>query len=179
MTHNHPVAGSSPAGRTTIHNIMNIHIDPILFVGLHHNTQKTIRYKTCFDTGELDIIARQVCATCKVDYNDFIGRPKTNPLSDARKIFYHLCRVRLYTFTCKKLGEYTGGRDHSTVTMAVQKCNDFLDIDPDFKELYVKCWIATTQQLKQNGYRYRRSRTLIDNGLGDETIAAGAGGIRS
>lgn len=158
---------------------MDIHIDPFLFAGLHPNTQKTIRYKSCFDTGELDIIARQVCSHCKVDYNDFIGRPKTAPLSDARKIFYHLCRITLYTFTCRKLGQYTSGRDHSTITVAVQRCNELLDIDPEFKELYVKCWIGATQKLKTNGYVYRNSRSMTDNGLRNETVAVGAGGIRS
>jgi chromosomal replication initiation ATPase DnaA len=130
-------------------------MSPYMYAGLHHNTQRILRSKSCFDTGELDIIARAVCAECNVYYDEFVGRPKHNALSDARKIFYHLCRIRLYRYTCKKLGEYTGKRDHSTVTNAVQRCDELMEVDPMFKDLYVKCWIAATQQLKRNGYEYR------------------------
>lgn len=124
----------------------------------------TIRNKSCFASTEMVIVARAVCDTCDVDYDEFVGRLKTTPLSDARKIFYHLCRVKLYAITCRRLGEYTGKRDHSTVTFAVQRCADFLEIDPEFRRRYVDSWIAATQQLKYNGYRYKGDHKDIEHG---------------
>jgi hypothetical protein len=149
---------------------MDKYISPVMFAGLHNKAQSTIRYKTCFDTGELDIISRAICNKCEVDYDDFVGRPKSAGLSDARKIFYYLCRIKLYTFTCRKLGEYTGGRDHSTITVAVQRCGELLEVDPDFKELFVQCWIASTQQLKLNGYSYKDGHKTINYGTRDKRI---------
>ena len=132
-------------------------ISPILYAGLHPNTQMTIRNKTCFASAQLDIIARTICDVCGVKHSEFIGRPKTNELSDARKIFFYLCRIRLYSVTCRRLGEYAGGRDHSTITVAVLRCEELMAIDRDFRRMYVDCLVASTQQLKINGYDYKGS----------------------
>jgi len=130
----------------------------------------TVRNKTLFDRGELELISKTICDLCDVPHTDFRGRLKTNELSDARKIFYHLCRIRLYTFTCKRLGEYTGGRDHSTITVAVQRCGELLEVDPTFKELYISCLLKVTQNLKLNGYWYKGSQKLTNYGTRDKRV---------
>ena len=144
-------------------------------MGLHYNAQATIRHKTCFASAEMEIVARSVCDICDVDHKQFIGRLKTNPLSDARKIFFHLCRVKLYTITCRSLGEYAGKRDHSTIIHAVRRCEDFLEIDPEFRRLYVASLVAATQQLKYNGYSYKGDYKDIEHGPKHERTVALSG----
>jgi len=139
---------------------MDNYIHPVTYTGLHPNAQKTLRGKTCFDRGELDIVSSSICETLDLDKDEFLSRLKTAPLSDARKIFLYLTRVRLYRFTCSKLGRYLG-RDHSTIVYAVQRCEELLEIDLDFQANYKSCLINAAQRLQQNGYTYTKSRKEI------------------
>ena len=157
------VAGSSPAGRTITNHAMidNKFMSPVIYAGVSPQVQKTIRNKNCFDTGELDIIARTVCTQFNIEGDEFRSRLRTSQLSDARKVFYYLCRIKLFTYTCRGLGEYMGGRDHSTVTVAVQRCEELIDIDPEFKELYKRCCEVSKQQLQLNGYSYKGAKQKL------------------
>lgn len=114
----------------------------------------TIRYKTCFDTGELDVVARAVCSTCEIEADDFRSQARYREFSDARKIFYHLCRKEFFEYTCKRLGEYTN-RDHSSVVIALQRCDDFLEMDSEFRSRYMKCRAKAVTALKLQGYLHK------------------------
>lgn len=158
MTHNHPVAGSSPAGRTTIHthtSMITKKINPIVYAGLNKFAQKRIKTGAHLDRDEIHIIADVCCEEYDVSQSDFRSKTKTADLSDARKIFFYLCRKELYTFTCKRLGMYTG-RDHSTVVFAVQRAGELIEVDPTFRAKYKNARMLARQRLKINGYEFRR-----------------------
>ena len=153
LTHNQLVVGSSPTRRTDSHT-MQKYMSPYIFAGVHPNTQMTIRYKTCFDSGELDVVARAVCSGCDIEADDFVSAAHYRVFRDARKIFYHLCRREFFEYTCKRLGEYTN-RDHSTVVIALKRCDDLLEIDPEFRSRYKKCMTKAVTALKLQGYLHK------------------------
>lgn len=131
-------------------------LNPYLYPGLAPQARKQIMYKTCFDKGELLIIAKAVCKESDIELDELTSSKRDANLADARKIFYHLSGRKLYKFTRKRLGAYTG-RDQSTVTCAMQRCEDLLDIDPKFRALYKDCWETATIQLNSFGYEFRQS----------------------
>ena len=158
MTHNHPVAGSSPAGRTNdsqTHPMITVKMNPIVYAGLNKFAQKQVKYGADLDRDEIHIIADVCCEEYDVSPSKFRGKTKTADLSDARKVFFYLCRKELYTFTCKRLGMYTG-RDHSTVVFAVRRASELLEVDPTFRAKYNNARTLARQRLKINGYEFRR-----------------------
>lgn len=142
---------------------MNKYMSPVTYVGLHNSSQRIVRSKTCFDTGELDVLTSSICDTLGLDRDEFLSRLRTAPLSDARKIFFYLTRVRLYRFTCNKLGKYMN-RDHSTVVYAVQRCEELMEIDLEFRADYKRCLLDAAQRLKLNGYTYHGDQKPINYG---------------
>ena len=165
LTHNQLAVGSSPTGRTqTQVNMLiitkNNYMSPMIYAGLHYKTQTYIRHRTCFETGELAIIAASVCEVCNTSLEDLKKPTRKANLNDARKIFWHLAR-RLYLFTNRRLGKYLE-RDHSTVVVALRRCEDYLATDPLFKEQYIKALLETIRNLNVNGYEnYRNTHKQI------------------
>ena len=70
-------------------------MSPVVYAGLHYKTQTFIRLRTCFETGELAIIADSVCKVCNIPVKDLKGIHRNAEITEARKIFWHLGR-RLY-----------------------------------------------------------------------------------
>lgn len=137
---------------------------PWIYPGLHYNAMVHIKRGVRIDNGELDLVAAACCDVYEISFDDFKGKTRTNVLSDARKVFFHLCRQELYKYTCKRLGMYTD-RDHSTITVAVQRAQELLDIDPEFRVMYNKAKVLARQRLKINGYEFRkRYQTSSDGG---------------
>jgi hypothetical protein len=141
--------------------------DPYFFPGLSPEVKRKIMYRTCFDMGELKIVAQAVCKQQHIDLDDFRGRLKTAELADARKIFFHLCTKRLYKCTRKRLGAYMG-KDQSTVTAGMQRCEELLDVDPDFRSQYYRCWKEATQQLNSYGYTFNDSTRQTKTNYGSK-----------
>ena len=138
----------------------NTIISPYLYPGLDPKTQAWVRQKTCFNTSELTIIANSVCEVCDISLEDLKSPVRRAELNDSRKIFFHLAR-RLYLFTHIKLGKYLG-RDHSTVVVALGRCEDYLVTDPIFKELYVNSLLTIIRNLRNNGYtNYKHTNKQI------------------
>jgi len=111
-------------------------------------------------TGELAIIAGSVCEVCNVSMDELKSKNRSAPITEARKIYAHLAR-RLYMFTYRRLGEYIN-RDHSTMVIAVRTCENFIEIDPNFKELYHLCLLKAKLSLDQNGHsNYRNTHKTV------------------
>lgn len=124
------------------------------FVGLGAEARRMIKFEVAIHKAELDIVAATVCDTCDITLPEFLSKDRTEQLSDARKIFIHLCRGTVSKYTCSRLGMYMG-RDHSSITYAEQRAEVFIKVDPSFKELYYLCRERARQRLKLNGYEYR------------------------
>lgn len=122
-----------------------------IYPGLDEYTQWTIREELFTSTGEIGIIEKSVCEICDTTPDQLRSTNRKAQFNDARKIFFHLAR-RLYLCTNQKLGDYMGGRDHSTIVVATQKCEQFLQYDPMFKELYIRSMMKSISNLKLNGY---------------------------
>ena len=140
-----------------------------VYPGLHYNAKHHIKRGACANKGELEIVAATCCDEYDVTLEEFRSRTKTETLSDARKIFFHLCRRDLYKFTCKRLGMYVG-RDHSTVTVAVQRAAELIAVDPSFRVKFNNVKQRARQRLKLNGYQYKGSENLTNNGTRDQRL---------
>ena len=67
---------------------------------------------------------------------DFKGRTRVHPAPDARKIFCHILRFHRVSTTAE-IGSYID-RDHSTVVIACNKCNERLETEKEFRDKYNK-----------------------------------------
>lgn len=133
-------------------------MEPYTFVGLEPDSQHAVRTFTDLQSGEIALIAKSICKVYGLRLQQLKSKTRSQPLSDARKVFYMLSR-RLKGITVQQLGSYTE-RDHSTVVVAVQRGKGFLEVDPHFKELYIKCLLEAVKQLKRNGYEYRSDKDV-------------------
>lgn len=140
-----------------------------IYPGLHYNTMHHIKRGAQINRGELEIVAATCCEEYDLTLDEFKSRLKTETLSDARKIFFLLCREYLYKFTCKRLGMYVG-RDHSTVTVAVQRANELLKVDPAFRVKFNNVKQRARQRLRLNGYQYKGSENLTNDGTRDKRL---------
>lgn len=140
-----------------------------IYPGLHYNAMHHIKRGAHINKGELEIVAATCCDEYELTLDDFKSRTKTETLSDARKIFFLLCREDLYKFTCKRLGMYVG-RDHSTVTVAVQRANELLKVDPTFRVKFNNVKQRARQRLRINGYSYKGSEKLTNYDTRDKRI---------
>jgi len=132
---------------------------PYAYPGLHNSAQTRIKHSHCFNKGELDIIATSCCDEYGLTSEEFRGRCRSALLSDARKIFFYLCREEFYQFTCKRLGMYMD-RDHSTVVYSVQRAGQLLEFDSNFKDRYKHARGVAELRLKLNGYHYKGSEIV-------------------
>lgn len=135
-------------------------MSPYIYPGLQSNTRMWLKNRTCFMTGELAIIAGSVCEVCNVSMDELKSKNRAAQITEARKIYAHLAR-RLYMFTYRRLGEYIN-RDHSTMVIAVRTCENFIEIDPNFRELYHLCLLKAKLSLDQNGHsNYKNTHKTV------------------
>ena len=132
---------------------------PYIYPGLYNSAQNGIKHSHCFNKGELDIIATACCDEYGLTFEEFKGKCRSAILSDARKIFFYLCREEFYEFTCKRLGMYTD-RDHSTVVYSVQRAGELLEVDSTFRDKYKHAKSVAELRLKLNGYEYRSDKDV-------------------
>ena len=133
----------------------NQRTSPYAYPGLHNSAQTCIKHSHCFNKGELDIIAMACCDEYDLTFEEFKSKCRSATLSDARKIFFYLCRREFYKFTCKRLGMYSG-RDHSTVVYSVRRASELLEVDSTFRDKYKHARSVAELRLKLNGYEFNR-----------------------
>lgn len=68
----------------------------------------------------LDQIRRVVCAAHNIGRLEFISEAQTRKVCQARQIYYWIAR-KFTTRSSVLIGEYAGGRDHSTVLHGIEK----------------------------------------------------------
>ena len=69
-----------------------------------------------------------------VDKNDICGKKKTQEFVYARNLCIYLCRDYIPDITQEKIGEYLGGRDHSTVLHGYKKIEQDQKVNKQTKE---------------------------------------------
>tara|TARA_B100000963_G_C22402771_1_gene569605 strand:+ start:157 stop:630 length:474 start_codon:yes stop_codon:yes gene_type:complete len=105
----------------------------------------------------MGIIANSVCDEVGISLDELKSKDRHAKITEARKIFAHLGR-RLYMYTHRRLGEYMN-RDHSTMVVAINRCEDFIETDQQFRDLYERCFFRCIQSLNANGYDNYRHPT--------------------
>ncbi len=127
---------------------------PFLYAGLTKEGKRSVKENVKPSIEQMDIIARACCYEMDVTMDDFKSPIRDREVVDARKMFYYLCREDLYYFTCRVIGEYTGGRDHSTVVYGVKRAEELLQIDKQFRLSFTAARQRARQILKLNGHEF-------------------------
>ena len=173
MTHNHPVVGSSPTGRTNrftmFKEIQNP--SPYMYPGLNYRAKWEIQLERTFDSHQLDIVCEAVAEAHNIQATQLMSVTRYQPYPDARKVFVHLCRKALFfrEITCKRLGMYLN-RDHSTITVAEQRAEQLYEVDSEFRGKYNDSLQLSRERLKLNGYQFIGSENLTNYGTRDKRI---------
>lgn len=92
------------------------------------------------DTGEEDflmsLVAENVCELYGIELDYLKCDSRARPLPDARSICYTVIKERMPLCPLKKIGNYFGGRDHSTVLNGIDSLRDLMSTEPDLKLKY-------------------------------------------
>lgn len=90
-----------------------------------------------FSTGDFNItceaIKKAVCKKYNIKISDIESSKRKREFSHPRQIAMYLCR-ELTDSSLPKIGEYFGGRDHTTVLHAYDKIASDIKTDPDLAE---------------------------------------------
>ena len=79
----------------------------------------------------MDYIQKTVAAHFNISLESLKSKSRKRELVTARQVAMYF--VKKYTsYSLKSIGHYFGGRDHSTVSHALQAVNDMLDTEPHF-----------------------------------------------
>lgn len=79
------------------------------------------------------IIISAVAKLFRVNEDDITSKRKTKEIVIPRQVSIYLCK-NLTELSFNKIGDYFGGKDHSTVMHAVKKVESYMETDPEIKE---------------------------------------------
>jgi chromosomal replication initiation ATPase DnaA len=78
-----------------------------------------------------DRIAQLVCFETKVELFRLLGASRKRSIATARKILYRALTAT--DMSLSEIGEFLGGRDHSTVTSGCRALQDEMDVTPTLR----------------------------------------------
>jgi len=102
-------------------------VNPYVFPGLKltqrerenfKNNQRSLRYRISKDE-ILEIIAEECC----IKVSDIADRTRKREVINGRFIFCGIMKEH-FGYSLKKIGEFVGGRDHTTVIHSIEKYHD-------------------------------------------------------
>ena len=64
---------------------------------------------------------------------DILSTSRKRELATCRQIFCYIARFNMPNVTLKQIGDFLGGRDHSTVIHSIRVAEDFMTYDKQFK----------------------------------------------
>jgi chromosomal replication initiator protein len=83
----------------------------------------------------IDYLQKAVTAHYKITLEELKSKSRKREIVTARQVAMYLAKQ--YTnHSLKSIGQYFGGRDHSTVIHALQVVNDLLDTNPPFRTAF-------------------------------------------
>lgn len=77
-----------------------------------------------------ELLLEIVCSICEVDQKEVFGRSRKREVVMARQIFCYFARNYL-TMKLTAIGEFLGGKDHTTIIHGIMKVKEFLSIGDD------------------------------------------------
>ena len=85
---------------------------------------------------ELDIIADLCCEEFKVPFQLMEGKSRIRLIADCRAVFFFFaCNYTSEFFPLKSIGEFCGGRHHTTVIAGRDKVYNLLETDQEFTDI--------------------------------------------
>jgi len=111
---------------------------PIVFMGLKDKDQRT--YLTRFKympVDEMNRITHIVCNNLGVFYFNLKSPSRLHSVVQARQICMYFIRERMKS-KLKDIGEFFGGRDHSTVISSIECVKDLMETDKNYKSVVIR-----------------------------------------
>jgi hypothetical protein len=126
----------------------NIH--PYIYIGLNASRKIQILNKGARDTGEMNIILKEVCNYCNVSAADFMSKRRHRPIVDARFLFTGTVLTHC-KYTLEHIAKFIN-RDHSSVLYYKSRCDDITSVIPSFKAKFEDILSVTTASLEEYGF---------------------------
>ncbi|MBX3420986.1 MAG: ATP-binding protein [Pirellulaceae bacterium] len=94
-----------------------------------------MRQSSSLDTPSLPVIVKSVCRRTRIKLRDMRGPSRQANIVRARGLAIVLAR-HYTSLSLMQIGNYLGGRDHSTILHAYTKTTSLLDIDRELASIY-------------------------------------------
>lgn len=113
-----------------------VKVSPYLYPGIKFsqkereefkNSQRSLRYRMSKDE-----ILKIVAEECMITVNDIVDRSRKKEVVNGRFIFCGIMKD-YFGYSLKKIGEFVGNRDHTTVIHAVEKYHDRYENEDNFR----------------------------------------------
>lgn len=80
--------------------------------------------------------AMRFASDMRVPWYDVVGPIRRRDFVEVRQLVSLYLKEQEWTY--KEIGEFLGGRDHSTAVYAVKCARGLMDVDRDFQRMYIK-----------------------------------------
>lgn len=113
-----------------------VKVSPYLYPGIRFsqkereefkNSQRSLKYRMSKDE-----ILKIVAEECMITVNDIVDRSRKKEVVNGRFIFCGIMKD-YFGYSLKKIGEFVGSRDHTTVMHAVEKYHDRYENEDNFR----------------------------------------------
>lgn len=81
----------------------------------------------------LNAIAQVVCEQLQLDFEGLVSPSRKRQFTVGRQMFYAVARDK---YSLSELGEFMGGRDHTTVVSAIKTHRNCMDTDTDYSAIF-------------------------------------------
>lgn len=90
-------------------------------------------------------VARAVCNNAGVSMEELTSKGRRRVVADARHMVSSIIRELHPSFTFAAIGYFLGYRDHSTVISSIQKHEELVVVDPDYRDTHTKtlAWLRS------------------------------------
>ena len=93
------------------------------------NKQRSLRYKMTKDE-ILEIIAQE----CSINVSDIADKTRKREVVNGRFIFCGIMK-EYFGYSLKKIGEFVGNRDHTTIIHSIEKYHDRYQTEDDYRNI--------------------------------------------
>jgi chromosomal replication initiator protein len=113
-------------------------VNPYVFPGLKltqkeretlKNNQRSLRYKMSKEE-ILDIIAEE----CSIKVSDIATKSRKREIVNGRFIFCGIMK-EYFGYSLKKIGEFVGGRDHTTIIHSIETYHDRYQTEEHYRDM--------------------------------------------
>jgi len=112
-------------------------MNPVIYTGLDPRVQLKVKRIAFLSNADPRMVFESVQEVFDVTYDELIGRHRKQEKAFARHATCYVFK-KVTKYSLEEIGDYLGGRDHSTITHSIKAARNLIDTDKFYKDKVFK-----------------------------------------